>query len=88
MRAVFKVPRRGRETDLPAGSFHATYWAMLVPGTFDGKAGNVAHAAATPAWRTGMGRKRYVLALSVAVILLLIWLELAVGLVGSPWAGS
>ncbi|SDY94156.1 hypothetical protein SAMN05444340_1392 [Citreimonas salinaria] len=35
-----------------------------------------------------MGRKRYVLALSVAVILLLIWLELAVGLVGSPWAGS
>ena len=35
-----------------------------------------------------MSRKGIITALVVVAILLLIWIELAVGLVGTPWAGS
>lgn len=35
-----------------------------------------------------MSKKSIIVALVVLAILLLIWIELAVGLVGSPWAGS
>ena len=35
-----------------------------------------------------MSKKGIIIALVVVAILLLIWIELAVGLVGTPWAGS
>lgn len=35
-----------------------------------------------------MSKKGIIIALVVVAMLLLIWIELAVGLIGTPWAGS
>jgi len=35
-----------------------------------------------------MQKKRIIIGIVIAAVLLLIWIELAVGIFGTPWAGS